>query len=405
MTVPALIASVRAFEARLAVPVTGWRQAVGGWNIQAQTFEALVDALVVPLRRTAPELLDFDGMLGEVARELSRSPEPAMRQQVQRRLRNVVIELLGAEPDLLRGLSDMARETATYRTLIASDDRFDVSAAAVLGAVALSNYAHALDHFRQHHARPLAHNRLMAVSLPLTCVAEGGIPLKPGDLWFLDLAARTVCLSEEILPAEALSIDESASGPNSARELVQLAAPRFVGVSLLAKLLGAGRLPVWLVQKAKYKWWPGIELLVADAGAESVRNVIVGELARQVAADGVGLAQAALIRFLAALLQFDEPATQLNACLLIADLFWEMLECDDKLLGRLYAQPKFVSTLRAALTAVEQPLDRFADFPDARSRLSETRSLLRTIDQYRTFVSLAALAQPGKPSPAVRTIS
>ncbi len=403
MNMPALIASVRDFHDRLAVPVDGWRQAVRGWNIRARTFEDLVDSLVLPLRRVGPEPIDLDDVASKTEQELGRSPVPEMRQQVHRRLRTIVRELLGAEPELLRGLSEIAREATSYRTLIAMEDRFDVSAAAVLGAVALSNYAHALDRFRQPHARPLEPNKLTAIVLPLTCVAESRIPWAAGDLWFLDLVARTVCLSGKILPNEAVPIDKSAGGPRSAQQLVQLVAPHFLSVSLLAKLLGAGRLPVWLVQKAQYKKWPGIELLVCDAGADSVRNVIVGELARQVASDRVGLTQAALIRFLAALLEFHEPAEQLRASLLIADLFWEMLELDDKLLGRLFAQPKLTSILRAALAAVEQPLDRFADLIEARSRLLETRSLLRTIDQYRAFVLLVAPPSLDKPRPVSTT--
>jgi hypothetical protein len=220
-------------------------------------------------------------------------------------------------------------------------------------------------------------------------------------VWFLELAARTVCQGEGLLPAAEQAVDVSENGPPSASALTQLVAPRFVALSLLHKLLAAGRVPRWLLNQGQYKLWPGLPQLLADPGAEWLRTLTLGELARVLAGDHAGIVQAAAIRFIAAVLEVPEPALQIWGRLFLAQLFWETLDLDRELLGRLFQQPRLSATLRAALAAVEQPVEPFAEFPDACHQLVETRILLHTIDQYDALTALATAAgKPRRPTPA-----
>ncbi|MCY2987390.1 MAG: hypothetical protein NTY19_05930 [Planctomycetota bacterium] len=408
MPASALIKSTRAFQSRLGTTVGHWQQAIQDWQPPAVSDAAtLVETPTLPLQRVAGPRLDLQELV-LATDQLVAVPDPEFQQRVRPRRQALVVALLGADAGLLRQLSDIAFEAATYRTLLTPRDRFDVSAVAVLAALALTNYAAALDHFRTRNPRPLEESVLQAIAWPLSWLLDFDGPLRPGDFWFLDLAARTVCLGEPRLPTESPPPREaSAAGASSVQELVQFAAPRFFAVSLLYKLLGAGGTPAWVLQEGHYRVWPGLRGFVTDPGTESLRTLVAGELARCLATDGTRLSQAAALRFLAALLALDGADAQVKASLLIANLWWELFGLDDQLLGQLYKHPQLAPTLSAALRAVAQPLERFAEFPEDCSRLAETRQLLRSIDQYRACEALAAPAQrpcvPRRPESTVRT--
>src|SRR5690606_10385427 len=105
--------------------------------------------------------------------------------------------------------------------------------------------------------------------------------------------------------------------------------------SLLNKLLEVQHYPVALAQLSHFRSLPGLELLVVDPGCNAARHVLIGGIARIAGDTDDTRIRGALARLLEALVTFDTQPLRIHAQIMIASLFWELLEYNENALSNM----------------------------------------------------------------------
>jgi len=359
--------------------VRGFLGAAPGRSAQGQVGHLLV----LPAQALLSEPIDLAVAVTRLPEPYAQIDDPETRQRVAGRLEALAVDVLSSHAGVLGALSDVAFEAASCRTLIGDGDVFDVSGYSVLAAISLLNLfrraassADAPDDARVSDELP------GDVAGPLELADRRCGALRPGDLWFLDLAARTV----RAAAGRAATGDDSK--PHAAA-LLRGALPQFTSRSLLNKLIEADRLGKEVAQASRYRLWPGLDCLLTDDGAASLRAFVVGEVARRVAGDAVGFSRRAFLRFLRALGAVDAPGVAPKAHLLVAVILWEMLELDADVLGRVLRSGRGGEALAEAIQGIKRECGREErDAPGDRSRLREVRACLRSYPQYAAVEGL-----------------
>lgn len=370
----------------VAAAAERWRGAVRGFLGPAPGRESqgqVGHLLVLPAQNLLPASIHLADVVTRLPEKYAEIDDPETRQRVAHRLEALALDVLSSHAGVLQALSDVAFEAASCRTLICDGDVFDVSGHSVLAAIGLLNLFRRAESSRDAPEEALISEELLDdVTGPLELADRHCGKLRPGDLWFLDLAARTV----RAAAGRAATRDDSK--PHAAA-LFRCVLPQFTSRSLLNKLIEADRLGKEVARSSRYRQWPGLECLLTDDGARSLRTFVVGEVARRVAADTVGFSRRAFFRFLEALTAVDAPKVAPKARLLIGMILWEMLELDADVLGRLLRSGQGGEALAEAIQGIKAECE--SDEREAttdRGRLREVRTCLRSYPQYAAVEDL-----------------
>lgn len=303
-------------------------------------------------------------------------PAEAARKRILRNLGSLGIEIIGMHGKLLETLADMVIDLQMPRTLLLRDDRFHVTGISVLAAAALANLAFLIEHPSED---------VSFVDLPLEAIHLHSPVFRNGDLLFCDLAARSAMASPK-------------SDSSAAREIRQQYAPRFLTHSTLTKLDLLFELPPAQIKAVNLRRWPGLEYLVGDSGARSLRRYTVGRLAQRCVADPrLG---AVIVGCWADGLWALDDSLRWHAAGLFAAFLWELLEIDPKVLWAMATLGKPSRALLMAVGRIEA--SRRIAFepwqPDAppRQYLYDVASCL---DQFDTYHALRQLSQSAGQSP------
>ena len=397
------VKSIQQHQRSLLAAADAWSSAIGSLHLVNMRPERLLRQLVLPLDVFVRQPLELRRMVSAAPAAWLEVDDIPLRRTIHDRLETLSVDLFGADFKLIRRLSDVAYESATYRTMISERDSFDVSAAGVLGATAMANLSLILAQLAPDKPRRLKTTVFDSVDQSLRIAGRDHAELRPGDLWLFDLIARTVRLAwaehtdgwaNSSTPAQAADLIRDPGMPGYTHPLtlggvLDRYVASFIASSVIHKLLEVRDFPPALAKRCRYDLWPGIAVVIRDPQAESLRSLIVGELARCVTSDTVGLAQGAFFRFLHVLLTWDEPEGRNGAILLIARLLWEVLEQDASVLSRLMEREKVSRVLAQAISIVEQTAQQSVS-DDLHRRLVEIRKCLQTYDQYRALTSLQA---------------
>jgi hypothetical protein len=368
------IRAIQGEQQRLAEVVRQWAVTVRA-DASPVTDPDARCSLTLPLDDLARRPIDPGSALAAYDRTLLAISDAEARERIHGRLSALALTCFGIHAPTTRVLAELARESASRRALLGTSDLFDVSAASALAATALANLLHRRAALRRSRAKGQPESSLDSVLGPLDAVRTSALRLRPGDLWFLGLAAWTV--RSALLQAERDKRQGDA-------QLLLAVTPRFVSLSLLTKLLEADRLGVEIAKRSDYRLWPGLALLLEDSGAGALRAVVMGELSRRVCADRVGISQVAFLRLLEALSAIDQEPLAYRARHMIATLLWEILELDPDLLRRMLERGKAAGALFRAIELIE----RHREDPEPEEvgqqgvKLSEVCSILREFSQY-----------------------
>ncbi|MFV1964632.1 MAG: hypothetical protein ACC628_04360 [Pirellulaceae bacterium] len=389
----ALVKSVNRFNDVMNTIVDRWSSHMRQIRLPAKQPHEMLRSLILPPPKSSKSLANVDPVVVALSDRLQVCDNNDLRARVEQRIHRIAVDVAGSLDVVMQKLSDLAFEYAACRTLISPQDRFHVSPFGVLAAAALANVQMAAELLRQHPGRAINAETVERVMQPLDLAAAGEVELAPGDLWLLDLFARTVRLTSRGLHRQATQSRQQ--GAPAEESILGGIVPRFTSISMLHKLIEADDLAPWLAKKSRYSTWPGLETFVASPAAAALRNLVVGESTHHVVNDRVGLARGAFIRFLDALLALEQPVPRLKARVLIATLLWETLEQDDKLLLALIQDKRYAKTVQAAVSGIEASRRGNQEGPaeNDRHRLNEICSCLETYDQYNALVSLQSPKQ------------
>ena len=367
--------------------VTEWAEAAHALRLDHLPADAQVQGLLLPVSNPPPRPIDLEAAAEAFPAALQKITEASLKRSTGQRIRRIADQLAACDAGLLRSLTDLAYQNASYRTLVTREDVFDVSSMSVLAAMAFANLLWMLDYLKRPRARPLdggAGSRLIGRLL-----AQEWTGVRPGDFWFLDWTARTVAALDRAVAQKATS--ESPPPVALQHDLLAEYAPRFNAISPLHKLLGADHVRPQVAQKSRYTQWPGLDTLLDDPGAKAVRSVVSEELPRRLAAENAVASRAAFFRFVEALLKIDDPRLALRAQTLLAGLFWEIFEQGPEVIQRLTGQPQAAKVVWDAVSAIEAARQEDdGRWPEERRRLQEICLCLKTYPQYNALLSLQA---------------
>ena len=384
-TTRVMIDEVHQIAGAVAAAAERWRAAVRGFLGAAPGGESqgqMGHLLVLPVESHLKRAVNLANVLNRLPDSYAQISDLQTRRRVAQRLEAVAVGVLSSHAGVLQALSDVAFEAASCRTLICDGDVFDVSGCSVLTAISLLNLFRRVESSRDASEALNYVELLDDVTGPLKLADRYCRHLRPGDLWFLDLAARTVRVAARRAAAGGESKQHVA-------ELLRCVLPEFTSRSLLTKLIEADRLGKEVAQSSRYRHWPGLDCLLTDDGARSLGTFVVGEVARRVAADAAGFSRRAFFRFLEALTAVDAPEVATKARLLIGTILWEMLELDADVLGRLLRSRQGGEALAEAILEIKGECEN--DRTDAtphRRRLREVRTCLRSYPQYAAVEDL-----------------
>ena len=319
----------------LADGVLGLRRALPG---SGQPFRPrppldLADERAQPPPSEPASDADGNGATSEPAGEgdPARHPVEQARLRLLRQLSLLGFEIAGIHGGLLELLADIVLDSQISRTLLFPDDRYHVSSASVLGAMALANLAYAC-----------AGNRAApgVIELPLQVAASWSGRFRNGDLLFWDVMARSV----------HAAMRDRATRPD-AQQVLRRFLPTFLTYSTLGKLDLCFDLPVAICRLVSFQHWPGLEGLVADPGAASIRRYLVGRLALR-AAQNPAVGGVVLCRWLDRLNALDD-GLQLPAGVLAAQTLWELLAHKEDAVKSMIVKGRLSDRLRDAVARIE----------------------------------------------------
>jgi hypothetical protein len=382
----AVTQNVQQFSGVMNDIVEHWTEYLRKVRLPAKQPHEMLPSLVLPACRLK-SFASVRGVVEALTDRLEVRNNDELRKRVDQRIRRVTLDLAGHLDQVLAKLSDLAFDYAACRTLISSNDCFHVSPVGVMAAAACANVLAVIEALKKHPGKSANADGLAQAAYPLEMVQDRVAELFQGDIWLLDLFARTIRLASRKLYRQSVNVlsNQSPSEEAMLGGIVQ----RFTSISMLYKLIEADDLESWLAKKSRFNWWPGLVTFVGSDGP-ALRNLVIGETVPHVVRDQVGLSRGAFIRFLGALLAIEDPTLRTNGHVLIATLLWETLEQNDKLLLELLNNQKYAQTIQAAVRGIEQsrrlPMD--GPFESEVRRLNEIGSCLETYDQYRALVSL-----------------
>lgn len=344
--------------------------------------------VVLPMNDLAGRFLDIEPAFQVLPEKLQRLPEDSMRTSLEKRMVRVALHTGCLPPKLTRGLSDLAADVASYRVLLDPMDTFDVTEVGVLTAVALINGLHFLNQWKKYSKLPAAKLKRVTRNVwrPLQLCDSVGRDLRPGDLWISDLAARTMREAVRIL-----------SQDYQRKPVVQTLGGlmlEFVTRSLLNKLLEAESLGKRFVPFAKYELWHGIEAVMHTGDGASLRNVLSTELIREVVTTPDGYSAIGLLKLIGRLTQ-EEGNRLWQGRLLVAQILWELLECDPKILKKLLAKGPVARTI---LDGVRYLRNWNVDTPVEGDELyrNRLRDVMVCLNCYQEFLALMRLVDAGR---------
>ena len=318
-------------------------EAAGRWE-RAIVADDCQTRPVLPLRDEVRQPISLQPLSSAAVPEIYRNRlEDEVRKRVQSHYWNVAVLTAGNNAGLLRTLSGIAHDAAAHRTLITAEDTFDVSGRSILTAAAMCNFMHLVVRWSKKKSEDgiLEDQELKRdIVWPLRAADHHFGEWRPGDLWWTDLATRTVRSATE-------AVTHGFRDDESGEVLVPLLL-EFVKRCTLGKVLEVSVLGRDVAKLAKYGSWPGLNTLVADSGAASLQNTLCTELVAQLAADQTGLQQVAFLQMLNVLAE-PESTHEWSTRILVARLFWEMLEYDADLLTRLQRRGPASAALGKAL--------------------------------------------------------
>lgn len=283
---------------------------------------------------------------------------------------------------LLRTLSSITHELAISRMLIHRNDRFDVSGRSVLAAVSLANYMHVMVRWSKERDNSILTDRELQQSIvwPLQAADHYFPNWRPADLWWMDLAARS-----------ALTAAQSATRKYRDRKTLNLVGPlllEFVRRCVSVKLLETSALGKELAQLARYDLWPGLDTIAADPGAAALRGLLCTELIAQLEADQTGIQQVAFLQLLSAL-SAAQADRLWSRRILVARLFWELMEFNPDLLERVKKRGPAASALDKAFKFLRDALGDTAD-ADEQDLEARFRDIWSSLQAWEIFRDLEA---------------
>ncbi len=383
-------------QAHLRLAVERWLKSTMTWSPKLAQGSVVGKKLTLPLE-TDGTTLKLRKLRECFPKSLRTIADANLQKSVHRQLALLAAETLALDDQLLSLLSELATETALHRIIINPADRFEVGPYSVLMSLAWVNVLAAHAKYAKHLDEAIQPTDLQPITEPLDMILELEVELQPGDFWIGELIAGSMWTLQKSVPARRAK--PAKTGPKAAaeppytwRKSLASLTPHVISTSMLFKLLSAHQITAEVAKRCRYRSWPGLPQLLGDPGADGLRHMLVGELAHCVVEDKVGLARAALVRFLQSVTAVEDPVQHLHARLLIAQLFWEMLEQDADILRVLVEQKSMSGVLLPALRAIEVDTsaeDLPDDFATELRRLHEIRALcLRVYEEYASLTAL-----------------
>lgn len=390
-------------------------------------------------------------------------PAEAARRRLVGNVDRLGLEIVGMHGDLLEQLADLAVDCHLSRALLVADDTFHVSAVSVMGVVAAANLAHecAVATGQAPAARAAAAPPTAAEARPggRSVFAERPIVVAADDPFPVGAAATGVggtgvggtaaVVAEDepalartiVLPLEVVARHSGAFrngdllvwdllarsayaawaggrfGPDATDRLGRYVGA-FVGHSTLAKLDLAFEVPADVLTTVEANHWPGLEALVADDGAASIRRSAVGRLARHCGANplrGVAVTH----RWLTALAGLGrrgrrpvaagggdengggedgrrDERLKLAATLLAARFFWELLDQRQSVLPSMAGRGGVSLPLLRAVDRFErrrrEPRPPEPELADLHRGLCDVANCLDNYEAYRAVRDAARTA-------------
>lgn len=426
---PLLSEYVREQHQAMASALAHWIAAIAGAGGAGLGPEQQLGRLVLPTGNCLAAPLDLGQLVDGFPPAFLGVRDTEIASRIRQRLERLSVALFVADRRVVEGLSNLAFEYATFRTILRPEDSCEVTAAGVLAAAGLLNLLHFAHRLRQAPGRPLDSRQQRTIAWPLELAEARFASMQPGDLWILDLLARTArtayaaeaaARAADAAEAEAAATEATAEAAAEAAAVVPPDGTPlrllldyvawFTSASLLHKTIEVNAVPREIARKSRYTLWPGLEVVVAAPGAAGLRTLLVGELARRAVQDSTGYSRPVLGRFLDAILAMDDAPWRLPGRAMLASLLWECLEQDESAIQHLLERKEMAAALVKTASALHEACeaDPVPGEPPLRLQLRDLRTCLRTYDAYRALEAMCpttVAASSPEPLSAVTTSS
>lgn len=307
---------------------------------------------------------------------------PKLQASLIDHFRMIEISCLATNSPLLRGLTHLAFERASYQILFDETDTFEVSPWSICYVSAFLNLTVLLNKVQlasEADCEQIAEHPLdlqKQVSRPLRLAEKFESRLAPGDLWIADLVAATTLqkipslIQQEVNPLKKRVLQTILPGL-----LIQ-----FISGSTTQKLLSSHHLPEPLFIHLNLKQWCGTDVLLQHPGATGLRTLVAIESTRLLSTAMNPRWVETFGSYLKYLSQTEDLALP-DRQRFVSNLLLDWLSIEKSALQRFTDSPAGRQILIVCVQLIEKHAEEHCPF-EMQDPFYRTRQTLRTIPTY-----------------------